>query len=143
MPDRPIPATLDQFRDAFGFTEHRQALLHQHAAFLTYLRSLGLSGAEQWINGSFVTQKPRPNDLDLVTFVPYRQHQQLEGDLRVLIMAYPGLDAYAVRTYPVGHSKHFLTNLDQTEWLSLFSRSRTDRRTNHRHPKGFVLLTID
>ncbi|GAB3222564.1 DUF6932 family protein [Spirosoma arcticum] len=143
VPAQPIVTTLDHFRETFGFNEHRQTLLQQHADLLVDLRRLELAGAEQWVNGSFVTQKSYPNDMDLVTFIPFRQHQQLEGELRERFAAYPNLDAYAVRVFPDDHRSHFLTNLDKMEWLSLFTQSRKDRRTNRRHPKGCVCLTID
>jgi hypothetical protein len=142
-PDQPIAATLTAFQETFGFNAHRQALLSQHADLLRDLHQLGLAGAEQWVNGSFVTQKPMPNDLDLVTFIPFQQYNQVERELRERLTAYSRLDAYAVRVFPDDHPSHFLTNLDRVEWLSLFTRSRKDPRTSRRHPKGCVCLTFD
>ncbi len=143
IPDKPIVVSLDLFREMFGFNEYRRDLLQQHADLLTQLRAMGIRGIDQWVDGSFVTTKPLPNDLDVVTFVPFDLHQQHEQHLRELFAEYDKLDAYAIRVFPESHPKHFLTTLDGIEWLSLFTRSRKDPRTNRRHAKGFVCLTLN
>jgi hypothetical protein len=111
VPDQPISVSLDLFRETFEFNEHRRELLAQHNELLTGLRELGIVGVEQWVNGSFVTQKSLPNDIDVLTFVPVELHQSLELELRALFATYPNVDAYAVRVFPESHRQYFLTNL--------------------------------
>ncbi|MBW8366805.1 MAG: hypothetical protein K0M70_02975 [Arenimonas sp.] len=49
----------------FPTSSSRGALASQLHAFLTELRGYGLSG-QLWIDGSFVTDKPDPSDIDLI-----------------------------------------------------------------------------
>ncbi|WP_461098157.1 DUF6932 family protein [Spirosoma luteolum] len=85
-------------------------MINQYASLLRDLRQLGLVGAEQWINGRFVTRKPMPNELDLVTFIPFLQYNRVERELRGRFTAYAHLDACAVRVFPDDHPSHFQTN---------------------------------
>ena len=51
-------------------TPQRRTLASGLRLFLAYLRSLGLKSYEIWIDGSFATRKPNPNDVDMVCFIP-------------------------------------------------------------------------
>jgi len=47
----------------------REHLFLQLTDFLIYFQSLGFSPAEVWVDGSFLTQKPEPGDIDLLITV--------------------------------------------------------------------------
>ena len=51
-------------------TPKRRTLASGLRIFLAHLRSLGLNSYEIWIDGSFATRKPNPNDVDMVCFIP-------------------------------------------------------------------------
>lgn len=56
-------ATWDELCERFGHSRHRKNLLEGLAAAL---RALAIAGCKKvYINGSFVTRKPRPKDYDL------------------------------------------------------------------------------
>jgi len=61
--------TFDEFRERFGHgTERRQELTERLAEWVTVARSA--AGLQLiWVFGSFVTEKPGPNDLDFMAVV--------------------------------------------------------------------------
>ncbi|MBP6430613.1 MAG: hypothetical protein KA319_02515 [Ferruginibacter sp.] len=56
-------ATWQQFNETFGFNQHRQQLLIDLKKGLQLLQKYGCT--EVCIDGSFVTSKPFPNDVDV------------------------------------------------------------------------------
>lgn len=56
-------ATWEELNEKFGFNEHRQQLLVSLKKGLQLLRKYGCN--EACIDGSFVTSKPFPNDVDV------------------------------------------------------------------------------
>lgn len=79
----------------------------------------------QWIDGSFVTTKLNPGDIDVITFVDH----QVFKEKRLLFMnrqdlkTNKGIDSYFVRVFPVGHPDHFITQFDIIEWQEVFGYS--------------------
>lgn len=49
----------------------RQSLYEDYQRYLADFRQALGTGYQQWVNGSFTTAKPNPNDVDVVNFVPY------------------------------------------------------------------------
>lgn len=56
------------FVDPFPDPLVRRDLIANFRRFLLVLRNLGVTGM-LWLDGSFVTEKPHPRDIDLVLFV--------------------------------------------------------------------------
>lgn len=93
-----------------------------------------------WMDGSFITKKPNPNDVDFVIFVDtdvFQQHQTAiqrfvakRRELRSLI------DGYFVEVFPTDHSNYFITEADTIEWYHRFSRDRNKRK------KGILTFTF-
>ena len=52
-------------------TSHRKALFQNYLSFVEGLKKTFGSNFYQWVVGSFVTQKPLPGDVDVVTFLPF------------------------------------------------------------------------
>ena len=94
-----------------------------------------------WIDGSFVTRKEQPNDLDIVFVLPSILYREFEGDLRTLRNQYAGLDVYYVRLIDEHDQDYFLYVSDQTEWLFQFTKTKPDRITRRKFPKGFIQIT--
>jgi len=63
LPRGVHPATLEEVLERFGGNERRQQLLRGLSEALYLLRSAGCQRI--YINGSFVTAKERPNDIDV------------------------------------------------------------------------------
>ena len=53
------------FLEPFGENEHRKYLINRLSAYISEVLSLGLN-TEIWIDGSFFTFKPDPQDVDVV-----------------------------------------------------------------------------
>jgi hypothetical protein len=63
LPQGVHPATLEEVQERFGGNERREQLL---IGLVEALRLLGAAGCRRvYINGSFVTSKERPNDIDV------------------------------------------------------------------------------
>ncbi len=127
---------LEIFVSEFVVNERRKRLFEKYSAFNTDLQGLILQPFCQWIDGSFISKQPFPNDIDVVTFVPHYIYEEREDALRALVKKYTGVDAYFVKDYPADHPNRFVTDFDMTEWLFLFS---TDRR---RRNKGFIQINF-
>ncbi len=63
LPQGIHAATWTEITERFGFSEHRQKLLE---GLRLGLENLALAGCQTaYLDGSFVTQKPNPNDFDV------------------------------------------------------------------------------
>ncbi|HEX7314293.1 MAG TPA: hypothetical protein VF297_10240 [Pyrinomonadaceae bacterium] len=63
LPEGVHPATLDEVRERFGGNERRKQLLTGLVEALRLLRAAGCRRV--YVNGSFVTSKELPNDIDV------------------------------------------------------------------------------
>lgn len=63
LPEGIHPAAWEELVERFGWNEHRQQLLRGLSEALGLLRSAGCRRV--YVNGSFVTAKQRPNDIDV------------------------------------------------------------------------------
>ena len=85
--------TLDEFEQTFASLEnttHRRTLFNSYKLYLSELRKVVTEPFFQLIGGSFVTCKVWPQDIDIVTFVPYlfEQDGELKQQLRTLFERY-------------------------------------------------------
>ena len=117
--------------------------------FYNYLRYIDAFAKEitpnftQWINGSFVTKKEDPNDIDFVTFIDVdvfnRKYNNLEKYWSYSCEK-ENLDAYIVEIYPIDHEKYkSYTVYHRNNWYQLFSRDRFNKYGID-PPKGFIEL---
>ncbi|MEM8525474.1 MAG: hypothetical protein AAGG68_12610 [Bacteroidota bacterium] len=97
----------------------------------------------QWIDGSFISNKINPKDIDLVNLIDSDLVDQHEKELKQFLNHQGkenyGVDGYVVRIYPEEHAKYIRTQSDLLYWEHWFSKSRKNRR-KQRFPKGFVEL---
>jgi hypothetical protein len=70
-PNEIIDVTLNEFESIYCYNEHRKLIFENYIDFSVELHKLGLSNFYQWIDGSFITTKRYPKDIDFVTFVDY------------------------------------------------------------------------
>lgn len=64
------------FLEPFGENEQRKYLINRLSAYISEVLSLGLN-AELWIDGSFSTHKPEPQDVDVVFLLDEDEIQDL------------------------------------------------------------------
>lgn len=95
-----------------------------------------------WINGSFVTLKLNPNDIDFVVFLEGAIVQEKQKELEALQKKYEtqNLDLYFVKVYPKNHKRHFWYISKQMEWRHLFTKTKQQKRTRKSFSKGFLKI---
>ena len=99
----------------------------------------------QWIDGSFISTKIDPRDIDLVNLIDFRLVDRYEKEMMAFIKRAGkenyGIDGYIIKIYPSGHEKFARTKSDLIYWQNWFSISRRNRR-KQRFPKGFVEINF-
>lgn len=83
-PQGPISSTIEQFESTFvtPFGGQRAIIFSEYQKYLADLKNV-LQNVPfiQYINGSFVTKKINPKDLDVVTIIPEADFKRLESKL--------------------------------------------------------------
>ena len=146
VPDSNIRSTVEELATVFVRntpTVQRKDLFNKYIGYMEAMyRILGDIPFFQWIDGSFTTTVPRPNDIDIVTFVNFDIVDKLNEELAPF--KYPmslsyGMDAYIVRVFPHEHRSFALYLGDWHYWFDRFSKTERNRRGNS-YPKGFIEL---
>lgn len=101
----------------------------------------------QWINGSFVTNKTNPNDIDFVTLIDHNIYQKKRNviDNRFRLKNAKeiyNVDAYTVEIYPEDHPKHSISKIDLVYWNNWFSKTKKNRAKKN-FPKGYVEINFE
>ncbi|MVM39176.1 hypothetical protein GO730_19200 [Spirosoma sp. HMF3257] len=137
---------IDDFFDLFvqEFTNnvHRQRLFQEWKSYSDRLRTrVGQNRLTQWIDGSFVTNKSIPNDIDFVTFIPCHLYEPCEDGLiefySTVSLHDKGLDAYICPVYPIEHTSYQLTRQYKAVWQNRFKKNKYSSGE-----KGFLELTL-
>lgn len=126
----------------FGHSRHRQALfLHLEEFVQRYLR-LQLP-CEIWIDGSFMTEKPDPSDVDVLVQLDADVAERLTAEQRLLIdetndgVFLPHVDSFVDTIYPRGHLlREGLDDGDRT-WAEQFGLENSDR-----YLKGIAVIAL-
>ncbi|CAM4408616.1 hypothetical protein SAMN06265348_11755 [Pedobacter westerhofensis] len=145
VPHTNIPATLSDLELQFANIPDepiRRSLFEKYIVYSDELKAT-LSGhlIIQWIDGSYVTQKKYPNDIDLVSIVDGELIDSI-GD-KINNFKYPfsltkyGVDAYIVKIYSEDNRKYPLFLGDRFYWMNNFIKSRRNKY-GHQWPKGFL-----
>jgi hypothetical protein len=131
------------FVDNFPLSFTRRKLFSNYLDYLNEFSSQITPNFVQWINGSFVTKKRNPNDIDFVVFLDYQLFEQRQENLKPFYsdkLEEKGLDAYICELYPPNH-KHYesLTLYYQEQWVRRFSYTKPDA-FSEQLPKGYLKL---
>lgn len=133
----PVIMDIESFIGVFVVNTHRESIFDNFKEMLEELKSiLPLGPFYLWINGSYVSKRANPKDLDVIAFVNFKVYSNSENIFRDLRRKYAKIDLYFVKNYPEDHPKRFITEFDQIEWNHLFSTDRLKRK------KGFVQLNF-
>ena len=144
-----IPSTFEAFEGLLvqPFPTHstRFSLLDGYKRYLERLKTVLNVNFYQWVDGSFVTEKMNPNDIDVVTFVPHEVFFRKERELMGLIAPESKLiykvDAAFVPVYPTNHRLHQVTEWDMNFWKGFYGHTRPDIQ-NNKMQKGFIQLNF-
>jgi len=122
--------------------EHRSQMFENYLRYVNDLRSAFQSSFHQWVDGSFVTQKEYPRDIDLVTFLKFEVLNRKNHHARFFLQnskSLYGVDGYFAATCRNNHYYYENSQEDERYWLSLFGFSREDEMSR-RQPKGFIKI---
>ena len=135
-PYEPIEMTLDDFEQTFVFNAQRKDIFNQYQYFLSLLKRMPIGTFHQWVNGSFISRKAFPNDIDLVSFVDANFYRIFEGKLLDLAQEFKDyrVDAYFEPVFPTNHILSAATRYNTADWKYLYGHDKRSRR------KGFVSI---
>ena len=151
IPTEVIKLEFDEFKKYFVYSFDEKS--RRHKIFKNYTDYLGEFKSEispkfkQWVNGSFVTNKFNPRDIDLVTLLDY---EVAENKINLLNDKFKNnfslrefrIDAYLVKIYPESHKDYKTTVSDLGYWRSQFGSSRKNR-AGKKFQKGFIELEFN
>jgi hypothetical protein len=133
---------LELFVINFPHSQTRRRLFRQWEIYNQRLKQqVGNELLAQWINGSFVTDKVNPADIDCVTFIPYESYKQSEDSLiefyTTVSLYDSGLDAYICPIYDPQDVRYAEYQQRCADWASLFGQLRDSN-----NQKGFLEISF-
>ncbi len=134
-PDQPIESELSAVENVFVFNETRRLIFAELLGFLEIIKSWEIGHFQVWLDGSFVTKKELPRDVDIAVFMDAKSYERNEN-LLYLVKKTPLIDAYFISVYPEDHPLFHRTESDLAYWFNLFSKDRKRRR------KGFIQINF-
>lgn len=144
LPDNKISSSIAELEFEFvtNFDSDKRNNLFQ--SLLKYnnefRKACQLTELKQWVNGSFVTKKNNPGDIDLITFLNFDKVESL--GVKLNDFKYPnseklfGVDAYIIEVYPENHKNRNLYLSDYAYWIDRFTKTRRIR--GNKLSKGFL-----
>jgi hypothetical protein len=117
--------------DGFPFSTTRARLMGGIEAICGSL-STGLVPAAVWIDGSFMTQKIDPADVDLAVRLSYAAlpnpgPEQRALFARIATKQFAGCDSFIFVEYPEGHPQHAVGDMMRAYWQRQFGFGREDQ----------------
>lgn len=130
------------FVDSFSLDSKRHEIFLNYQRFLNDFSKEVTTDFVQWINGSFVTRKQNPRDIDFVTILDHVVFQEkerlIENKFRLLAAReIYSVDAYTIRKYPETHPKYNICRDELVYWNHWFSYSKKNQ-AKKKFSKGFV-----
>jgi len=133
------------FIDNMENSEHRKKLFFDYLNYTKELCKIVSNQCFQWINGSFVTQKNTPRDIDLVTFIDYQLTDKYKEELKKFV--YPlskefyNMDAYIVKLYPDNDKNLVFSKSDTLYWFHNFQKTKPNKN-GEKYYKGFIKIDL-
>ena len=129
------------FVDNFPNSTTRKQLFENYLRYIYRFQDEVFPFFEQWINGSFVTQKENPNDIDLVTFLDYQVYEKRGDKILDRFWSFSleeqGIDSYIVKEFPQNHPFYDEYIGFQKIWHERYIMGK------HDIPKGFIKIKFE
>ena len=138
-PHAAVESNLVEMRETLIFTAHRRRLFDQYLAFVADLQRLDIGNFTQWIDGSFVSRKPYPNDIDLVTFVDFDVYRRKGSRILDLGRLYSDIDCYFEVVYSARHPLFDKNGWERAHWMNVYGKT-SPNAFQKRIKKGFIQL---
>jgi hypothetical protein len=123
----------DYFVDAFEESESRNEIFNQYIEFKNIFTSEITPNFVHWLDGSFVSNKNNPNDLDILVllnssdFITNKKLIDQKFRLQNAKIEFPLLDIYTLTIYDKNHQEYFITQADMIYWDNFWSNSKMNR----------------
>ena len=150
LPHSPIQLNLTDFQNHFvdNFPESgtRKQIFENFLSYIQDFQKDIIVSFKMWINGSYVTRKLNPRDIDFVIFIPYDIYRANEQMIQAKYKTegaeqFFSVDAYTIEVYPESHNKFMFTQSDTAYWRSWFGETARNRN-NQRFQKGFIEINF-
>lgn len=150
VPNLNIHSTQEELEEVFVKdigSHHRRYLFDKYILYTESLKKELIFGSFfQWIDGSFVSKKRDPHDIDILTFVDYREFEydsnRFEKFKYPLSLINFDIDGYIVVIYPEDHKNYPLYEGDRLYWMDLFNKTRRNK-SGIKNQKGFLELNFN
>lgn len=128
------------FVESFSDSTTRRNIFENYLRYTNTIKELINEPFYQWIDGSYVTQKINPNDIDVLTFVPFEPYKKQQPHFEMLrrwrFNKNFGIDGYFLQILPTQHPDFRFYEYDCKDWLNTFSTGRKFEN------KGLVKITF-
>lgn len=141
--------TLDGLRQMchldFPLSKTRESILNGLVDFLVKLRAAAITSGEVWIDGSFLTRKIDPQDVDFVVCVDADVYDNGTVEQKAFMDSIANddwkspnfCDCYLSLAWPAGHALHNEGELNREYWKKQFGTSRNG------DPKGMAVIRLE
>jgi len=148
MPYKRIEVSLEDFQRFFitkfeDKSDTRPKIFNHYLDYLKDFKKEVTPNFIQWINGSFVSNKLNPRDIDFVTLVDFETYESEEWLIENRFRRqnakdyYGRIDAYVVKIYPKSHERYFVSEYDLVYWNNWFTETKKNR-AKKKFDKGYV-----
>jgi len=132
------------FVDSFGKDSSRHEIFKSFSSYIQDFKEIVSKDFKLWIDGSFVTKKVNPRDIDFLVIIDYEIYRLKTSIIKSQFIKNSELkkyklDAYLLVAYPEKHELYKQFQLDLAYWRDWFTKTRLSRNRK-RHPKGFIEL---
>lgn len=143
--------TLQEFKntfvDSFEADSTRYKIFDNYKRFLEDFSKQISNQFTHWINGSFVTVKRNPRDIDFVTLIEdpvFKEYEVLIDKKFRLLGAKQNykVDAYTIRKYPSNHERYRIYESELVYWDSWFSWTKKNR-AKKKFRKGYIEIKFE
>jgi hypothetical protein len=143
-PHQTIEIYLATLENIFVFNTHRERLFVHYLRWLDSFKSRVASNFTQFIDGSFISKKEFPKDIDFVTFFDYKVYEEQEPFMDkywAFSLENEGLDSYLVKTFPEEH-KNYASYIElKNEWKNRYT-NKIIGQYNEVIEKSFLILNF-
>lgn len=121
----------------------RQEIFEHYSEYLRAFKEEVSDTFIQWIDGSFVSNKRNPKDIDFVALLDHETYEEKEKLIeerfrgRNAQARFGRIDAYFVKVYPKDHQRAFVSEYDLVYWCN-WSTETKKNRAKKKFKKGFV-----
>lgn len=147
VPPRRLSLTSEQvellFVNEFSDSKQRRMLWLEFGRYRQELHLFLQMTIQQWLGGSFISQKLEPNDIDVVNLIPFTERLDREIDLLMAFLLIGGskeeygVDGHFVAIYPESNERYGAIPLPSLMyWQTWLGHDRNE------NPRGFIEMSL-